>query len=59
MSIRCFDSDERRSSLALGRWSSGVEHFLGQEEVDSSILFNGSIQLQPGQAGGQPNMPHS
>ncbi len=25
------------------RCSSVVEHFLGKEEVDSSILFNGSI----------------
>ena len=26
----------------IGRCSSVVEHFLGKEEVDSSILFNGS-----------------
>ena len=25
------------------RCSSGVEHFLGKEEVESSILFNGSV----------------
>jgi hypothetical protein len=34
----------RRKSLDLtSRCSSGVEHFLGKEEVESSILFNGSV----------------
>jgi hypothetical protein len=27
----------------ISRCSSGVEHFLGKEEVESSILFNGSV----------------
>ncbi len=28
------------------RCSSVVEHFLGKEEVDSSILFNGSRRIE-------------
>jgi hypothetical protein len=35
------------------RCSSGVEHFLGKEEVVSSILINGSDQKKPSQASGR------
>jgi hypothetical protein len=38
-----------KNSFTIGntncRCSSGVEHFLGKEEVESSILFNGSTFL--------------
>ena len=33
------------------RCSSVVEHFLGKEEVDSSILFNGSEETKETNAG--------
>jgi hypothetical protein len=38
---------------STSRCSSGVEHFLGKEEVVSSILINGSDQKKPSQASGR------
>jgi hypothetical protein len=35
----------RRCEASTSRCSSGVEHFLGKEEVVSSILINGSVNL--------------
>jgi hypothetical protein len=34
------------SAIATSRCSSVVEHFLGKEEVKSSILFNGSFGIE-------------